>query len=270
MHYLCGNVQYSGAILRGKAATAVAGKVDVRGIKFDNVTLDEVTELLINRVKSGCQTAVFTPNSEIVQMCVESPDMYDVIGAADVTLPDGIGVIKAAKILKNPLKERVPGFDTGERIISRSGREGLRIFFLGGKPGIAEAAAAKMTEKYPDAVFVGCHDGYFEKSGDANDAVVRMINDSGANVLFVCLGAPTQEKWINANRAKLPDVMLLLGLGGSLDGYSGNVKRAPEFFIKHNIEWLYRLACQPSRIGRMMKLPKFYFGTWLYKLKSAK
>ena len=256
------------AVRHGKGAVLyMPKKIDVRGVEFDDVTLDEVTDLLISRVHDGVQTAVFTPNSEIVQMCVDDPSMYDVIRRADVTLPDGIGVIKASRILGTPLRERVPGFDTGERLIARSGSENMRIFFLGGKPGIAEAAAARMTEKYPDAIFAGCHDGYFKKTGEESDEVVRLVNESGANVLFVCLGAPAQEIWINENREKLPNVMLLMGLGGSLDGYSGNVKRAPDFFIRHNLEWFYRLACQPSRIGRMMKLPKFYFGTWRCKLR---
>ena len=86
--------------------------------------------------------------------------------------------------------------------------------------------------------------------------------------MFVCLGCPAQEKWIYANREKLGGVVLFLALGGSLDGYSGNVKRAPKLFIKLGLEWFYRLLCEPSRIGRMMKLPKFYFGTWMYKLSG--
>ena len=246
----------------------MAEKINVRGVYFDNVTMDEAVAMLIERVKSGVQTSVFTPNPEIVQMCIDDNTMYDVIGKGDVILPDGIGVVKAAKILKTPLKERVAGFDTGKRIIAASKDEGLKIFFLGGKPGIAEQAVEKMKEEYPGSIFVGTNDGYFKKDGAESDAVIAKVNESGADVLFVCLGAPTQEKWINENRDKMPGVKLFLALGGSLDGYSGNVKRAPEFFIKLGLEWFYRLACQPSRIGRMMKLPKFYFGTWIYKMKN--
>lgn len=250
--------------------TDMAEKINVRGIYFDNVTMDEAVELLLSRVSEGKQTSVFTPNPEIVQLCIDDSSMYDVIGKADVTLPDGIGIVKAAKILKTPLKERVAGFDTGKRIIDASRTHGLKLYFLGGKPGIAEAAAEKMTEEFPGAEFVGTSDGYFKKEGAESDEVIKRVNESGADVLFVCLGAPTQEKWINENRSKMPGVKLFLALGGSLDGYSGNVKRAPQFFINHNLEWFYRLMCQPSRIGRMMKLPKFYFGTWLYKIRGNK
>ncbi len=245
-------------------------KIDIRGVKFDNVTLDEAVCELLSRARAGVQTAVFTPNPEIVQLCIDDPSMYEVINSGDMILPDGIGVVKAAKILGTPLKGRVPGFDTGERIISHSASEGLKIFFMGGKPGIAELAAQKMAEKYPGTVFAGTHDGYFKKEGEENDAVIAEINASGADVLFVCLGVPAQEKWIIANRDKLPGVKLMLALGGSLDGYSGTFKRAPKLFIKLNLEWFYRLLCQPSRLGRMMKLPKFYFGTWSYKLRGGK
>lgn len=245
-------------------------KIDVRGLLFDNMTVEEAVDKMIENVHAGMQTSVFTPNPEIVQMCIDNPEMYDVIGKGDMILPDGIGVVKAAKILGTPLKARCPGFDCGKRLISLSGEEDLKIFFMGSKPGIADAAAQKMTEEFPDAQFVGTNDGYFKKEGEENDAVIEKINASGANVLFVCLGAPAQEKWINANRGRMPGVMLFLGLGGSLDGYSGNVKRAPDFFIKLNLEWFYRLLCQPSRIGRMMKLPKFLFGTIGYKRKLKK
>ena len=243
-------------------------KIDVRGIKFDNVTVSEAVDLMLDNTRAARQTAVFTPNSEIVQMCIDNPEMYDVIGRADITLPDGIGVVKAAKILGTPLKGRAPGFEAGEELIRRSSDHGLKIFLMGGKPGIAELARDKLLEKYPRTEFVGCHDGYFQKDGDENDAMVAEIKASGADVLFVCFGAPAQEKWINENRGRLPEVKLFLGLGGSLDGYSGNLKRAPEIFCKLGLEWFYRLLCQPSRIGRMMKLPKFYFGTWRYKLSG--
>ncbi|MCQ2456549.1 MAG: WecB/TagA/CpsF family glycosyltransferase [Clostridia bacterium] len=245
-------------------------KINVRGVYFDNVTLDEAVDMMLCRIKEGKQTAVFTPNPEIVQLCIDDNSMYDEIGKADITLPDGIGIVKAAKILGTPLKGRVPGYEAGEKIISLSASENLKIFFLGGKPGVAELAAEKMGEKYPGTLFVGTHDGYFKKEGEENDEVVRLVNESGADVLFVCLGVPAQEKWINANRDKLTSVKLMLGLGGSLDGYSGTVKRAPKFFIKLNLEWFYRLLCQPSRIGRMMKLPKFYFGTIIWKWKNKK
>jgi len=127
---------------------------------------------------------------------------------------------------------------------------------LGGKPGVAETAATRLTEKYPDASIVGINDGYFK-----NDAeIIEKVNASGADILFVCLGVPKQEEWMYAHKSEL-NVKLMGGFGGSFDVFAGQVNRAPDFFIKCNLEWFYRLMKEPSRIGRMMKLPKFVFGS---------
>lgn len=249
----------------------VDAHVQVRGLSFNNLTVAETIETLTNRLESGTQTAVFTPNAEIVQACIDEPSLYPIVGSADLLLPDGIGVIKAAKILGTPLKEKVAGVVVGEKLIEElSHRQNHSLFLLGGKPGVAQIAAENMTKKYPGLTIAGLHDGYFQKEGAENEAVLEEIRQSGADVLYVCLGAPTQEKWIYANRAALPKVTLLLGLGGSVDVYAGTVKRAPKIFIKLGLEWFYRLCKEPKRIGRMMNLPRFYFGTWVYKIKGKK
>lgn len=249
----------------------VDAHVQVRGLSFNNLTVAETIETLTNRLESGTQTAVFTPNAEIVQACIDEPSLYPVVGSADLLVPDGIGVIKAAKILGTPLKEKVAGVVIGEKLIEElSHRQNHSLFLLGGKPGVAQIAAENMTKKYPGLTIAGLHDGYFQKDGAENEAVLEEIRQSGADVLYVCLGAPTQEKWIYANRAALPKVTLLLGLGGSVDVYAGTVKRAPKIFIKLGLEWFYRLCKEPKRIGRMMNLPRFYFGTILWKIRNKK
>ncbi len=245
-------------------------KINVRGVEFDNVTFDEAIDLIYSRADLGKQTAVFTPNAEIVQACVEDESFKEIISSADVLLPDGVGVIKAARILGTPLKEKVPGVEVGEALVRLSGERDHPVFLMGGKPGVADEAKEKLLEKYPGAKIAGSYHGYFKKDGEENDGVVKMINGSGAEVLFVCIGSPAQEKWIAANRERLPGVKVLMGLGGSLDIYSGTAKRAPKIFIKLGLEWFYRLLKEPKRIGRMMKLPKFYFGTWRYKRKLKK
>lgn len=245
-------------------------KVNVRGVFFDSFTMEETVDCLCDRLDKKLPTAVYTPNAEIVQACVEDKCLYAVINSAEVVIPDGIGVIKAARICKTPLKEKVAGVTVGERLIERvSKMPAYSIYFLGGKPGIAESAAEKMREKYPGVRIVGCHDGYFKKTGAENDAVVAAINQSGAAIIYVFLGAPTQEKWIYDNRDKL-NATMYLGLGGSVDIYAGCAKRAPEIFIKLGLEWFYRLCREPWRIGRMMKLPKFYFGTWIYHIRNRR
>ena len=248
-------------------------KINVRGVNFDNVTLVEAAAFLGDRLTPGGVkelTAVFTPNSEIVQLCIEQNEYFDLINSADLIIPDGIGVIKAAKILGTPLKERVPGVELGEAMFEYAAENDVKVYFLGGKPGVAEAAAKNMGEKYPSLNVTGTTDGYFKKEGEESDEVIGKIADSGATLLFVCLGVPVQERWIHDNREKLAliGVKVALALGGSLDVYSGTVKRAPAVFRKTGMEWFYRLLCQPSRIGRMMKLPKFLVGTYKEKRKK--
>ena len=245
-------------------------KINIRGIGVDTVNLSEATAICEDFIKSGGFHAVFTPNSEIIQLCVEKPEFLPLFNSADLVTPDGIGVVYASKILGTPLKCKTAGYDLGLEVVKLSNEKGYRIFFLGGKPGIAEAARDKLLETYPNAVFVGCHDGYFKKDGEENDAVVDEINKAAPDVLFVCFGVPAQEQWIAANRDKLRSVKLCLALGGSLDGYSGNVRRAPDIFIRLGLEWFYRLCKEPRRIGRMMKLPKFLAGTVIYRLKGNK
>ncbi len=242
-------------------------RICVRGVFFDNVTLDEAAQLLraaARENRSG--VSVFTPNSEIVQLCIEDASLRDTINEGGLIVPDGIGVIKAARILGTPLKGKVAGVDLGRRVMAFAAEDGHPVALVGGKPGVAEEAASALQAAYPGLNICLTADGYFKKEGEENEAVLSRIRESGARIVFVCFGAPAQEKWIAANRDKLPEVNVLLGLGGSLDVYSGRVKRAPAIFVRLGLEWLYRLLKEPKRIGRMMNLPKFYFGTWKYKL----
>ncbi len=240
--------------------------IDVRGIPVNNLTLDEAFSVVASFCETDSLHVVCTPNAEIVQQCVEEPDLRALIRSFDLIIPDGAGVVLASKILGTPLKAKTPGCELGERIAKEAGNRGWRVYFLGGKPGVAELAEQKLAEAYPDFQTVGTHDGYFKKEGDENEGVIAEINAAAPDILFVCLGVPAQEKWIAANRDKLPTVRVALGLGGSLDSYAGTVKRAPKLFIRLNLEWFYRLIKQPSRIGRMMKLPKFILGTILFRL----
>jgi len=237
---------------------------------FDSVTMDEavaVCDDLIN--SSDTPHTVHTPNAEIVQLCVEAPEHYELINSASLIIPDGSGVILASKILKTPLvKGKVAGVELGDRLAKLASEKGYSIFLLGGKPAnadegtpcVCEAAARKLCEKYPGLTVAGTNDGYFKDDA----AIIKKINDSGADILYVCTGVPRQEKWMAAHKAEL-NVKLMLGLGGSLDIYSGMSKRAPKIFIRLGLEWLYRLLKEPWRLGRMMKLPKFVLGTMFSK-----
>lgn len=245
-------------------------QINIRGVNFHNVTLDEAAAWVADTLAAVPDTPriVFTPNAEIVQLCLEQPVYYPLVNSADLIIPDGIGVVKASRILDTPLKCKVAGIDLGERTLAIAAEHGYSVYFLGAKPGVAEQAAARMTEKYPTLTVAGTHDGYFKKEGEENEAALAAIRAAHPDVLYVCLGVPAQEKWINANREALAGVKLCLALGGSLDVWAGNVKRAPKLFIKLGLEWFYRLCCEPWRLRRMMKLPKFLFGTYAAKWNS--
>ena len=175
-----------------------------------------------------------------------------ILNAADLVIPDGIGVVYSAKILGTPLPERVPGIEFAAKMLEQLNEMGGRLFLLGAKPGVAETAAQKLTEKFPGLRIAGTHDGYFKDDAP----VVEAIAASGADCVFVCLGAPKQEFWMRKN-GEATGAKLLCGLGGSLDVFAGVVERAPGFWCDHGLEWFYRLCKEPKRIGRMMKLPLF-------------
>lgn len=228
-------------------------KYDILGVNVDNATMDEAVEAVSQYLGSGQAHIVVTPNAEILLMCENDSELRGAIGKASFVCADGVGVLEAAKILKTPLKEKVAGCDLGFNLLKNAAEGGHGVFLLGAKPGVAETAAEKLCEKIPGLVVCGTRDGYF--SPEQDDEIVKQINDSGADILWVCLGAPKQEKWMAKNKDKLK-VSIMLGLGGSLDVYAGNVKRAPKIMIKCKAEWLYRLIKEPWRFGRMIKIPR--------------
>ncbi|MBE7042379.1 MAG: WecB/TagA/CpsF family glycosyltransferase [Ruminococcaceae bacterium] len=227
-------------------------QIRILGVKIDNVTMNEAVETVLGWMEKEENHMIVTPNPEIVYYAYHNPEYSEVLNSADLTLPDGIGVVYGAKIIGTPLKERVPGFELCCHVLEALATKGKSVFLLGGKPGVAEMAAENIGKKYPGIRVAGFCDGYFKD----DEAVVNQINASDADFLMVCTGFPRQENWIAKHRDRLK-VKVAIGAGGSVDVLAGTVKRAPDFFCKTNLEWFYRLLKQPSRIGRMMNLPKF-------------
>ncbi len=227
-------------------------RVDVLGIQFDNITMEEAVATGVSLAQGEGFHYVVTPNPEIVNLGRAMPDYGDILNGADLVLPDGIGILYAGKILKTPLKERVPGIDFATGLLEKLAGTSVKLYLLGAKPGVAEQAAQKLLETYPGLSICGWRDGYFTDSQE----VAAEIRECGAQLVFVCLGAPKQERFI-VEYGPQTGARLMLGLGGALDVFSGQVRRAPAGFQKLGLEWFYRLLCQPSRIGRMAKLPLF-------------
>ena len=222
------------------------------GVGFDSVTLRQAVDQGEALARGPGFGYVVTPNPEIVNLARRDESYREVLNGAALVLPDGIGVVKAAAILGRPLRERVPGIDFASGLMARLAANGGRLYLLGAKPGVAEKAAANLAAAHPGLTVCGWHDGYFKE----DRPVVEDIRASGADVVFVCLGFPKQERWM-AQWGPETGAHLMAGLGGALDVFAGNARRAPELWQKANLEWAYRLVHEPSRIGRMAKLPLF-------------
>jgi N-acetylglucosaminyldiphosphoundecaprenol N-acetyl-beta-D-mannosaminyltransferase len=238
-------------------------RTDVLGIGFDNVTMSEAVEKASELINEDGFKYIVTPNPEIVWMCRKDSELKETIEGAAMVIPDGIGIIYGAKILGRPLKEKVPGADFAEEFFDVLAKTDKTVYLLGAKPGVAELAAQKLTQRHPGLKVCGTADGYFKD----DDAVIEKINKAEPDLLLVCLGAPKQELWMKKNGSKLK-TKLAIGLGGSLDVYAGVVERAPAKWQKLNLEWLYRLIKQPSRLGRQMRLPAFLFAVIWQRIRG--
>ena len=229
--------------------------IKILGVPVHPMTMQEAVTALEERMQADMQTFVVTANAEIIMMCQEDAGYNQIIShEAELVLPDGAGAVWAGRHLGYNVPERVAGFDLYNKLLALSAKKGYRAYFFGGSPGIAEAAKAKSEELYPGVQIVGCHNGYFT---DADvPAIIDAINKSGAEMLFVALGAPKQEKWILEHRNELKP-RILMGIGGSFDVLAGKMERAPKWMQDASLEWAFRLYKQPSRFMRMMALPKF-------------
>ena len=225
-------------------------KIDILGVHIDSTTLPEAVTAGAALAEGDGFHYVVTPNPEFILSAKKDEGFRSVLNAADLSIPDGIGVVYAAKIMGKPLQGKVTGIDFAQGLLSRMAHTGQSLFLLGAKPGVAEQAADNLRKAHPGLLVCGTHDGYFKEDGP----VVEEIRAAKADVIFVCLGAPKQELWM-AQNGPATGAHLAVGLGGCLDVFAGTVERAPEGWQKAGMEWLYRLIKEPKRIGRMAKLP---------------
>ena len=231
---------------------ACALRTEILGVGFDDLTIEEAADRASALLEEEGFHYVVTPNPELVDRARREETFREALNGADLVLPDGIGVVYAARLLGLSLKGRCPGIDFAGKLMERMARKGQRLYLLGAKPGVAEAAAARLEVRYPGLTICGVHDGYFQEDGP----VVEDIRKAGADVVFVCLGFPKQGYWMVKN-GPATGARLLAGLGGSLNVFAGVVERAPESWQRLGLEWLYRLTREPKRIGRMARLPLF-------------
>ena len=225
-------------------------KKEVLGIAFDDLTREEAAQAGAALLEEDKFHYVVTPNPEFILAAEKDREFRQVLNGADLVLPDGIGVVYSAKIQGTPLKGRVPGIEFAEDMLACLDRRGGRLYLLGAKPGVAEEAGRRILAAHPGITLCGAQDGYFKDE----EAILLKVAAAQPDLLFVCLGAPKQEKWM-ARWGRHTGARLAIGLGGALDVFAGKVERAPEAWRRLGLEWAYRLKKEPQRAGRMAKLP---------------
>lgn len=229
-------------------------RIKILGVGIDQVNNQEALQCIRTFIASGKPHRVITANPEIIYRAREDKKLRDMLQTADLVTADGAGVVWASKQLGQPLQERVTGIDLVNEICKQAAKESWKIYILGSAPGVAATAAINIQNKYPGCTIVGTHHGYFDAKEEKQ--IIAELEQLHPDVLFVALGAPKQEYWIADHIAKL-QIPVGMGIGGSMDVLSGNVRRAPKLMQKLNIEWLYRLVSQPTRFKRMLVLPQF-------------
>lgn len=228
-------------------------KVSILGIPFDNLTRVEFLGQLLVRMEANQKTFLVTANPEIVMYAKEDNEYFDLLLKADYVAPDGIGIVRAAKKLGTPIKERVPGFELMLGLLELSNKNKKRVFFIGAEEEVIRQAVKNAEEIWPDLEVVGYHHGYFDHS---DPEMIEYVQSLKPDLILVAFGFPRQEKWIY-QYLQTAQHGIAVGVGGSFDVLSGKSKRAPKIVQELHIEWLYRLIKQPSRYRRMLALPAF-------------
>lgn len=248
----------------GATAVTVGGpgrrRISILGVEIDPLTLGEAQGVIaaaVDRVRAGASPPgmhVVTANPEIVMAARTDAAFGQAVGRADLVLPDGVGIVWAARLLGTPVPERVPGIELMEALLDVAARRGYRVFFLGASDGVAEEAAVNVQRRYPGLEVVGTHHGYFSPAEETS--VVALVEQAKPDLLFVALGAPRQELFIARHRAAW-SVPVAMGVGGALDVLAGRVRRAPGWVQSVGMEWFYRFLQQPRRLPRLLALPRF-------------
>lgn len=224
--------------------------IEILGIKIDNVDMNGSVEIAKSYLSQDELKMIFTPNPEMVINATKNEELKEALNNSDMNIPDGNGIVWASKKLKKPLFERVAGFDFIHKLFDLGKNNDIKFYLLGAKPEIVEKAKENLENQ--GVKIVGFHDGYFKEE----QPIIDEINSLDVDILLVALGAPKQELFIYKNKNKLK-AKIAIGVGGSFDVISGEVKRAPKMIMKLKLEWLYRGLTDMKRMRRLMAIPEF-------------
>lgn len=228
--------------------------VSIFGVPVSKWGMKETVAYLTEVVSVREPHHVITANPIMMMAAIESPEYKAMMQTAELVVPDGTGLVWAARKGGDPVKERVPGYELLHELMKQGERLGWKVYLVGAAPDVIKETARRLILQYPGTEVVGYRDGYF--TAEEDQAVIAEIIKAAPDLLFVARGADTQEPWIAKYKDQL-QVPVMMGVGGSFDVISGRAKRAPGIFRKLRLEWLYRLLKEPTRFRRMLALPKF-------------
>ncbi|MEF3272908.1 MAG: WecB/TagA/CpsF family glycosyltransferase [Chloroflexus sp.] len=238
-----------------------SGRIEILGVPIDNVTEAEVLARVAMMIESGRPHQICTINPEFIMEAQRNPAFRAVLQAADLNTPDGIGVVLAARWLGVPLRGRVTGVELTQGLARMAAERGYRIFFLGAAPGVAEAAAAALQQRWPALSVAGCYAG--SPAPEADTLQRQIISATRPDVLLVAYGHPRQELWIARNQPLL-QIPVAIGVGGTFDYLAGRVPRAPRLMRQLGLEWAFRLVVQPRRWRRIIDAVPMFLLTVLW------
>lgn len=236
-------------------------EINVLGIRIDERSMADALTLISKTIKAKNQLRIVTANPEILFRAEKDTELRKLINRASLVLPDGVGIVWAARVLEGAELERITGIDLASEIIAAGDTEGWKVFLLGSAAGVAEEAALRLNRKFRNVKFM-THHGYF---AETEEDVVAKIRSFAPDVLLAGLGAPKQEQWLD----KYPDLAYVnMGVGGTFDVLSGRVERAPAWTRRLGMEWFYRLLRNPSRLRRQKILPLFVLKVLKQKMQK--
>lgn len=227
--------------------------VKILDLPFIAESRKTILDLIAKRVENEEKTFIITANAEIAMYARENKEYLELIKKSNYIVADGIGIVKGAKILNENIPERIPGIELMMDMLEYGNNNEKKVYFYGAKPETIEKMVDILKNKYPKLNIVGYHHGYYD---DSDNKIMNEVIELKPDYVFVAKGCPLQDEWIIKVLDNV-DKGIFMGVGGSFDVISGNVKRAPKVWQKLNLEWLYRLLGNPQRIGRYVALPKF-------------
>jgi N-acetylglucosaminyldiphosphoundecaprenol N-acetyl-beta-D-mannosaminyltransferase len=228
-----------------------AGRVDVLGVGVDPLTVEDLHAQIVRLVRRRRRGLVLNVNAHCLNLCYEDAALRAFFNGAEVVFCDGAGVMLAARVLGGRIPARITYADWAWRLAAFAAAEGFSLFFLGARPGVAQAAAEKLKKRHPNLKIAGVRHGYFDHAAGSpqSAAVVEEINAAAPDILLVGLGMPLQERWLMDNRERIEAGAILTG-GAVFDYVSGRLSRGPRLLTDNGFEWLARLLVEPRRLWR--------------------